>query len=494
MNPFRQKFLVNSAAPLPLLLLLLLLRPCHSSERSLFKDSADVTGLNPKNFAATVVADTRAWVIAFYADWCGHCIHYAPTYKSVAAKLKDESRVKFGALNCAVHSEFCQKVGVHGYPTVKAYHFPNYEVEDGAKLSGAAMNREDYRDQKRFVSWVESHIPSDWQPPPAPQQNVSVQDDAMSTVTVTSTPAVWHIRELPEHEQRLWDAEVALLYSLSQGTMLKGINDNGLLLLQGEPLEELCRWTEHLAALFPSKVAREELTTLAGAVCVAGQGSTARLDRKLWNKLLDDVDFEDIPREAAVDPNPHFAICKSFTCGLWTLFHILTLAAADMPVQPPSAFLGTDEPRKAPPEENLLRIRGFAKNFFGCSVCSEHFLETFDSCAYGRCELKGDDGVGAALWLSQVHNVVNARVAQESSGSQGQWPPHKTCESCWKTDDEWEPTAVYSFLRRTYLPAPASDFLLDFDTWQSICLVVVMMILVCFAWRACQGPRHGKKM
>jgi len=138
-------------------------------------------------------------------------------------------------------------------------------------------------------------------------------------------------------------------------------------------------------------------------------------------------------------------ITVGYTCGLWTLFHMLTFAA-------PRAGLS--------PLEGTGAIRTYVEHFFGCSHCRDHFLTLYDACEYGRCA-EGVDGnaklskealqkrrrqrrpaaVGtrqagpaveggaqeeseaeafdtahkhAALWLWRAHNAVNLRVAHDA--------------------------------------------------------------------------------
>jgi hypothetical protein len=147
-------------------------------------------------------------------------------------------------------------------------------------------------------------------------------------------------------------------------------------------------------------------------------------------------------------------ITVGYTCGLWTLFHMVTFAA-------PRAGLT--------PQESSGAIRTYVEHFFGCSHCRDHFLTLFDACDFGRCEGvkqdarltdealqrrrrrgaasggggggvvggsgeaseeagvdSGDNGNGGgeaafdeahkatALWLWRAHNAVNVRVAHEA--------------------------------------------------------------------------------
>ena len=47
-----------------------------------------VVVLDEKNFKKTVLNSDHIWVVEFYAQWCGHCQHFAPTYKEFAISAK----------------------------------------------------------------------------------------------------------------------------------------------------------------------------------------------------------------------------------------------------------------------------------------------------------------------------------------------------------------------------------------------------------------------
>ncbi|NXF30302.1 QSOX1 oxidase, partial [Nyctibius bracteatus] len=137
---------------------------------------------------------------------------------------------------------------------------------------------------------------------------------------------------------------------------------------------------------------------------------------------------------------PHF---RGYPCGLWTVFHLLTVQAAQS---------GLD---KELPLEVLSTMRCYVRHFFGCQECAEHFeamaAQSMDRVA-GREE--------AVLWLWSHHNEVNARLAggdtEDPRFPKLQWPPPDLCPQCHKEEQgvhAWDEPAVLTFLKAHFAPA-----------------------------------------
>mmetsp|Transcript_59593 Transcript_59593/g.192899 ORF Transcript_59593/g.192899 Transcript_59593/m.192899 type:complete len:254 (+) Transcript_59593:900-1661(+) len=178
-----------------------------------------------------------------------------------------------------------------------------------------------------------------------------------------------------------------------------------------------------------------------------------------WLEALDAHFISSVPKAAGEDPAGHWQICTTYTCGLWTLFHVVLVGA-------------TDEHRGGPlVGEALPRIRGFVSHFFGCKECVQHWLHMYDSCQLGRCDLAPEDGRGAALWLWQVHNNVTLRVAAEQQRPIPEpWPSRSLCPGCWTGAADvqglaasvqglpWDASVVFDYLVRSYLPSGTTQF------------------------------------
>jgi len=98
----------------------------------LYNQDDKILILNNTNFQANICSSTKAWVVEFYSSWCGHCIHFAPTYKEFAADVfgwKDV--ISVGAIDCAAEENMptCREYEVMGYPTLKFF-TPNTPTGD----------------------------------------------------------------------------------------------------------------------------------------------------------------------------------------------------------------------------------------------------------------------------------------------------------------------------------------------------------------------------
>ncbi|CAM2697009.1 unnamed protein product [Rotaria socialis] len=89
---------------------------------SLYTDNDKVIILTSQNFSLTVYESNTAWLIEFYASWCGHCQSYANTYREVAIDTWGwKTVVRIGAINCYAdeNSALCEQHKIESYPTLR---------------------------------------------------------------------------------------------------------------------------------------------------------------------------------------------------------------------------------------------------------------------------------------------------------------------------------------------------------------------------------------
>lgn len=149
---------------------------------------------------------------------------------------------------------------------------------------------------------------------------------------------------------------------------------------------------------------------------------------------------------------PSMASRRGFSCGLWQLFHYLTVSASN-------------SEKSHDPQEVLRAIHGFVKYFFGCTHCSQHFQEMAERNGIWKVTTKDE----AVLWLWSAHNEVNRRLAGDSTEDPAfpkmQYPSQDTCPQCYQevipvqnvtphgksnNTPHWDNGEVLYFLRRVY--------------------------------------------
>ncbi|KAM3969032.1 sulfhydryl oxidase 1 [Aphomia sociella] len=127
---------------------------------------------------------------------------------------------------------------------------------------------------------------------------------------------------------------------------------------------------------------------------------------------------------------------RGYTCGLWALFHTLTVNAAQSP--------GTEGPKV------LKAMHGYVKHFFGCTECSEHFQAM--ATRNRIFDIKENDK--AVLWLWIAHNEVNLRLAgdvtEDPEHPKIQFPAVANCPECRSARGAWNLPSVYQYLLKVY--------------------------------------------
>jgi thiol-disulfide isomerase/thioredoxin len=176
-----------------------------------------------------------------------------------------------------------------------------------------------------------------------------------------------------------------------------------------------------------------------------------------------------------------------FSCGVWKLFHTVTVGVAEhrgglnllkSEVVRPNTHMFS-------PLEAADTIRDYMENFFLCSVCQTNFIAIYDKCKNNRrCERLTDDAGGASSadwkelssWFWEVHNDVNVRLLNERAdktrtqmqksgvgrGVAGPgaasmldevkvlWPTISECLTCFFDDGSWNQDGIFMFMEKTY--------------------------------------------
>lgn len=192
---------------------------------------------------------------------------------------------------------------------------------------------------------------------------------------------------------------------------------------------------------------------------------------------------------------------RGYPCGLWKLFHFLTVNAADNP--------------NSKPLDVLSAMYGYVKYYFGCADCSKHFQEMAQRRDINSSTTSDD----AVLWLWAAHNEVNDRLAgdvtEDPEYPKYQFPSASDCNECRNSDGSWNNPEVLNYLKDMYRAANikylGSDFRIGseydnflvnrgssifkkLDTSMCFILYVISFILIILIIRLFLKRGYRKKM
>ncbi|KYB26006.1 Sulfhydryl oxidase 1-like Protein [Tribolium castaneum] len=126
----------------PLALLLVLAGSQCAPLGDLYLPDDDVEILTIENFKRYVENSTSAWLVEFYASWCGYCQRFAPPWKQFATEAAPwRDLVRVAVLECSdeINTPICRDFGIVKYPTVRYFH-ENSHFDGGDK--GVIVPRE----------------------------------------------------------------------------------------------------------------------------------------------------------------------------------------------------------------------------------------------------------------------------------------------------------------------------------------------------------------
>lgn len=234
------------------------------------------------------------------------------------------------------------------------------------------------------------------------------------------------------------DLNMALRYSLFHEIPLQSS-------ITGDKMAALRRYLAVLNRFYPSDdVTRQFLQTITSELLAFERITGSDFKKMVRNN---GNQFENVPRQWVACKGTD-STYRGYPCGLWTLFHTMTvreLVALQQPGQPVIA------------PEVLHAMAAYIKNFFGCADCAEHFTEMARTIA-GNVTTPVD----SVLWLWRAHNKVNARLAGDGSEDPGfpkvQFPVSALCPDCHHADGTWNEMKVLDYLVRMYSNLQRVDY------------------------------------
>ncbi len=422
--------------------------------------------------------DVSHILMEFYAPWCPHCQHFAPEMERIGEAFNAagaHSGVLVCRVNCVQDSEICSSMGIRSFPTMYwggASEFLDAERSRHWETTGLVSVNANPRTADGITAWINTRLSADpghvtmaltdaasFDAALAQRMRTIYSNDAATSGATEgggATPSL-----------DLWDVELAMVMSVQ------------LMLAQPSPsaaqLSVMVEFVELLARnTAPLVGCQDSMQALASYVAGIPPGTSAL--QGLFGAWPSPCGR---PLAYYGSEQSDWATCKGtypttrgYTCGLWELFHMLIAHSSD------DHAAG-----------DLMAIRSWIEQFFGCEDCRNHFLAMSTGIAT-RVRTRDD----AVLWLWQAHNSVNLRLAQEQleeTTAYGQenlykydpaapkvaWPSMQDCPRCHRScglgssaaatndpliwqpaADEWDVVAVLAFLNAFYdaMPPPAA--------------------------------------
>ncbi|CAF3452954.1 unnamed protein product [Rotaria sp. Silwood1] len=425
---------------------------------SFYNANDKVVVLNSQNFSQTVYQSETAWLIEFYASWCGHCQSYANTYREIAIDTWS-SRITFEELYARIpstvqmllviaekrddftgrqvmldFSKYRDQIAIFRTTTDgKLWRKFNITMTDVPALFVILRNRTferinigrnssnniDYRDL--FNNAIRLYINK--------TKYIENFDDRDFEEVILSKNALKNT----ETKQKLAQNKNVTDEILDKNTIYRKVNMIDLELalsymfreevpqtkeIHGEAYDALVQWLTVLTKYFPG---REPVIAYFKQLLLKVNEQSNGFSGNQFRKIID------IKTSNAYLPNDHvqYQHCagsapqyRGYPCALWLLFHTLTISQYQT------------APKQINVTEIPLAIKNYIKHFFGCRQCSINFMKE----TINITQLNSQNKREAIIYLWKIHNSVNKRlrgkVTEDPKYPKVQFPSKKLCTTC----------------------------------------------------------------
>jgi protein disulfide-isomerase-like protein len=91
----------------------------YDSKKGIFELNSTHLSLNKNNEIVSLHDEflNKAYMLLFYAPWCGHCKNMVNEVTELGEQLYDE-KFLIGAVNCEKHQDVAKKYNIQGFPTI----------------------------------------------------------------------------------------------------------------------------------------------------------------------------------------------------------------------------------------------------------------------------------------------------------------------------------------------------------------------------------------
>jgi len=373
-------------------------------------------------------------IVEFYAPWCPHCKKFKHTYVQIAQKVSDVvPNVKFYAISCTTHTEVCKDQHVTGYPTIKYFSAGN--------STGVQLTRKELSLEGMKIFFASEFDTDDETVQTYSLTKAQAYNDATVSFNFALRNSVFMTRNaLSNSGADAFETWLRLLYDTLPHTMTETKNTIRML------LDDISGVVKSEKTLLDTLANKEIVSQSDGKINKYG-GVDPAIISKGWTAACS-----------------HGAPALGYTCGLWELFHIMTIGLVEKnhALSKPISTMHAAE-----------SLNKYVEHFFACEECRHNFNAVYDSCSFDRCnrlnwnETKSGEihWKQLPLWLWEVHNDVNTRLMKENNIRLGLpeptfedqqialWPSRNDCQGCWNDDGTWREDEVYLYLYNHYWPS-----------------------------------------
>lgn len=368
-------------------------------------------------FKAEMQALTGEYVfVDFYSPYCPHCQHFAPELERTAlAAQKAGISVDFAKVDCIAFVNTCKEYMMTPDLPAKVWGRRDDWINGNKNaLENVALTGDS--SSESLVSWLHSYADLQLDVVDRDQFNKLWVDKVQQVVGVSEAPA----DQCESKTVNAWDMQLAVALFIHKA-IETGPSYNTTSEDNDKAFDALVGFVELLAERYPDRKCR---SSLSDAKSKMRRGMKVDEFEASWRLCDTDWDSYRTGWEAC---KPTWPGARGYTCGLWSLFHMLAATGED------------DDALKG-----FKAVRESLYWYFDCHDCHEHFfsLPAEDSDAATKRD--------AQLWWWHTHNKVNKRVGEEESytgeGDPGypkvQWPPTCLCSDCQKSSLLSQQTAV----------------------------------------------------
>lgn len=354
--------------------------------KELFQENFNVHKFTYEKYHVELNNTNSIWLIDYYAPWCPHCQHFAPVWQAIADHFATSRDIHVGTVDCTVERVICIEERIYGYPAIKAFiHSKEY----------MQMNH-GQRDVDGIVQWLEELLKND----KIHVDRTGIPSQQYKGIEkVIPEPLDLVLTHKKLRSARLIDASRAFVSSLEH------IDASST-----QRYHAALDWIDAVRHSFPLESHRQEIQLLYEAVAK---------EKTDWKTAVREWKEENSFFQGPVHWGEQ---CSTYFCGLWTLFHMMSLNTIDA-------------------NAILKGMNGFLQHFFDCKTCIREFGSP--EVEYNKTTLM--------LELWKQHNIANEKSKHPT------WPSKQDCAVCYRRNDTVAHDQVVKYLEMSYyLPESSS--------------------------------------